>query len=140
MKITPEFNLVYGLGFFLEMLGLCSLIFAIYLVPHLFFGFMYPLPPIVFSVEWWLASHQHATAFHYGLIIFLPFLLTGVLCLFEAKNLTQQIEQQVLSQADMTLANRGKADYAKGGTAMLRTLLSVAVVFISIWLFATFFL
>ena len=133
MKPSPEFNVTYLIGFFLELLGLCLLTFSIYLIPHVFFGLLYPLPDAVFAVEWWLDTHHNPPIYHV-LIVFLPFFLSGILCFYEARRLTQRIEKQTLGQDDLSLAENVKVQYSEGATAMARVLLAIGSVFLLFWL------
>ena len=137
MKLSPEFNLIYGIGFFLEITGLCLLIFSIYIIPHVFFGAIYPLPETLFSIEWWLDT-QHNTGIYRAGIIFLPFFLASLLCLFEARNLTKRIESQLLGQDDLSLAERVKIHYSESVTVIIRVIFSVSMVFLIAWLIAFF--
>jgi hypothetical protein len=134
MKFSPEFNFIYEMGFLLEMLGICFLSFAFYVMPNTFFGFLYPLPDIVFSIEWWLDMHQ-SSSYSHALVIFLPFFLAGILCFLEARSLTSRIEKQELGLDDLSLAKRLKVHYSESTTSIARVLLSISVVFFLAWLF-----
>lgn len=134
MKLSPEFNLVYTIGFILEILGICFLAFALYVMPHAFFGFLYPLPAPIFSLDTWLEM-RHNTRIYHILLIFLPFFLASMVCFFEARNFTARIEGQLLGQDDLSLAERVKVHYSQGFTSIARVLLSISVVFIVAWLF-----
>jgi hypothetical protein len=133
MKPSPEFNLMYTIGFFLQLLGLCLLTFSIYLIPHVFFGLIYPLPEAVFAVEWWLDVHGNSAIYHV-FIVFMPFFLSSLLCFFEARNLTKRIEKQLLGQDEISLAEQVKVHYSEGASAIVRVILSVSVVFLIFWL------
>jgi hypothetical protein len=133
MRQPPEFDATYLTGFFLEILGLCLLAFSLYLAPHAFLGFIYPLPDTVFEIEWWLDEH-HNPAIYHVLIIFLPFFLSGLLCLFEARNLTKRIEKQQLGQEEFSEAEHIKAPVSEGVTSVVRVVLAIGAVFLVFWL------
>lgn len=134
MKLSPEFNAIYMVGFLIEILGICFLAFAFYVMPHAFFGFLYPLPAPIFSLDTWLEA-RHNTRLYHILFIFLPFFLASMVCFFEARSFTARIERQLLGQDDLSLADRVKVHYSEGITSIVRVLLSISVVFIVAWLF-----
>lgn len=133
MKLSPEFNFIYGIGFFLEMLGICLLAFALYIMPHVFFGSLYSLPSFIFSLESWVTTTFNngvESRLDYVLIIFLPFFLVGILCLSEARRLTARIENQLLEEDKLKLsfAKEVKIRYSESLTTIFRLLLFIAII------------
>lgn len=137
-QAPPEFNLIYITCLIMEVVGLCLLAFSIYLIPYVLFDVVYTVPSFVIAIAWWLDMHQHASIWMYGLVIFFPPFLGGLLCLFESRQLTARIEKQLLGQDDLSLANRVRMQYSETGRSILRVLFFTVLGFLAIWSVAYF--
>jgi hypothetical protein len=137
-QIPVELNSTYIACLFLEVAGICLLVFAIYLIPFLLFHVIYKVPPFILSITWWLDTHGYTFGTMYIVMIFLPIFFLGLLCFFESKLLTERIEQSLLEKDDFSLANQVKTDHSGIGYAVLRIALFTGGIFVAIWLVGSF--
>ena len=133
-QIPSELNSTYMTCLFLEIAGICLLIFSIYLIPYLVFGVIYKIPPFIHAITWWLEMRGYNFTSMYIFVIFLPLFFLGLLFLFESKLLTERVERSLLEKDELSLANKAKNDHSGIGYAILRIALFVGGFFLAIWL------
>lgn len=72
------------------------LVFLLYVLPYLLFGFVYSVPTIIHQLSYWLTKHYDLDGMLLILTLIMPFLLTAIVLFYLSWRIAYRVEGSVL--------------------------------------------
>lgn len=118
-------------GILFVVIGSFLMLFALYLIPHLYFNWAYPVPEFIFHLKVWHQTHQTLPLLSSNTWLLLCYFLAAVLCFLIATVCNRWLEQQnkIATSVSSDLEHTRQQKYTYFSTFIFQlTLILLAVI------------
>ncbi len=99
-QLSGKLTALYLIGGICAISSLVFTLFSLYIIPHVFFDSLYPIPKFLIHLGEWLQAHHNITGFVLSIATVSPFIIFAIFFAVASKAISRRFDMQTLDVTD----------------------------------------